>query len=132
MTASLRDATEGDAAALAELWRGAGLVFAAGHARAELASVRRQHPGLLLVAEDERGIAPAVLGTCDGRRGWVNRLATRPDVRGQGLAFRLMATLEARLVKDLWEEDLNITLAVKRRMKQLTIMMNVNQYEIPA
>lgn len=36
------------------------------------------------------------------------------------------------LVKDLLDEDLSITLSVKRRLKQLTIMMNVNQYEVPA
>ncbi len=36
------------------------------------------------------------------------------------------------LVKDLLDEDFGITLSVKRRLKQLTIMMNLNQYEVPA
>ena len=41
--------------------------------------------------------APAVLGTFDGRRGWVNRLATRPGRRGQGHASAVLAELERRL-----------------------------------
>jgi len=35
------------------------------------------------------------------------------------------------VVKDLLDDDFGITLSVKRRLKQLTIMMNVNQYEMP-
>jgi GNAT superfamily N-acetyltransferase len=94
----IREATEHDAAALVDLWRAAGLEFAAGDVPAELGSALRLHPGLVLVAEDEAGLAASVFGTYDGRRGWVNRLATRPDRRGQGLASRLLGTLEARLI----------------------------------
>lgn len=36
------------------------------------------------------------------------------------------------LVKDFLEADFSITLRVKQRIKQLTMIMNVNQYEIPA
>jgi hypothetical protein len=35
------------------------------------------------------------------------------------------------LVKDLTEQDLSITIRVKQRIKQLTIMMNVSEYHIP-
>lgn len=38
-----------------------------------------------------------MLGTFDGRRGWVNRLATRADQRGRGLASAVLAELELRL-----------------------------------
>jgi ribosomal protein S18 acetylase RimI-like enzyme len=38
-----------------------------------------------------------VFGTFDGRRGWVNRLATCPDRLGQGCATAVLAELELRL-----------------------------------
>jgi ribosomal protein S18 acetylase RimI-like enzyme len=93
----IREATQHDDAALAALWRQAGLRFPTEHVSGELASVLARHPGLVLVAEDQRGLAASVLGTYDGRRGWVNRLATRPDWRGHGLASGLLATVEERL-----------------------------------
>jgi ribosomal protein S18 acetylase RimI-like enzyme len=64
---------------------------------AELAAVVARDPDLVLVAEDAAGLAAAVFGTFDGRRGWVNRLATRPDRRGQGCATAVLAELELRL-----------------------------------
>jgi ribosomal protein S18 acetylase RimI-like enzyme len=42
-------------------------------------------------------VTAAVLGTFDGRRGWVNRLATRPGRRRQGHASAVLAGLERRL-----------------------------------
>jgi ribosomal protein S18 acetylase RimI-like enzyme len=93
----IRQATLADSTALTDLWRQAGLSFVAGHVAGELASVLACHPGLVLVAEDQHGLAASVLGAYDGRRGWVNRLATRPDRRGEGLASCLLATVEERL-----------------------------------
>ena len=43
------------------------------------------------------GLAGSVFGTFDGRRGWLNRLATRPDQCGQGIATGLVRELERRL-----------------------------------
>jgi ribosomal protein S18 acetylase RimI-like enzyme len=64
---------------------------------AELGAVLARDPELVLATEDPYGLTAAVLGTFDGRRGWVNRLATRPDRRGQGHATELLAELERRL-----------------------------------
>jgi GNAT superfamily N-acetyltransferase len=38
------------------------------------------------------------IGTFDGRRGWLNRLATSPDRRGKGIATALVRDLERRLL----------------------------------
>ena len=97
--AVIREATERDAPALVGLWQQVGLEFVAEHVPAELAAALRLHPRLVLVAEDEAGLAASVFGTYDGRRGWVSRLATRPDRRGQGLASRLVALVEQRLTQ---------------------------------
>jgi hypothetical protein len=48
-------------------------------------------PDLVLVAEDASGLTAAVFGTFDGRRGWVNRLATRTDRLSQGYASAVLA-----------------------------------------
>jgi len=93
----IRSATLADAAGLISLWQEARLRFDPSSVRSELASVlAREH--LVLVDTDEEGqITGAVLGTFDGRRGWINRLAVRPDRRGRGIASGLMASLEERL-----------------------------------
>jgi uncharacterized protein len=92
----IRSATVGDAASLAELWRTAALRFHPELVASELASVLGQE--LVLVHEEAGQITGTVFGTYDGRRGWVHRLATRPDRRGQGIASGLLAELERRLL----------------------------------
>jgi len=93
----IRTAELADAASLIELWTAAGLTFRPGQVPAELAAVLARDPDLVLIAEDAGGVTAAVLGTFDGRRGWVNRLATRPGRRGQGHASAVLAELERRL-----------------------------------
>ncbi|HLJ99947.1 MAG TPA: ACT domain-containing protein [Streptosporangiaceae bacterium] len=96
----MRAATEADAAGLIALWQAAGLGFDPRAVPAELAGVLARTPQLVLVEEDEAGaIAGAVLGTYDGRRGRVSRLAVRPDLQGRGLGSRLLAELERRLAE---------------------------------
>ncbi len=41
-------------------------------------------------------IVASIWGTYDGRRGWIQRLATAPDQRGRGFAKRLVTLLEQR------------------------------------
>ncbi len=93
----IRTATLADAEHLTELWEAAGLKFGAADVPAELSAVLARDPGLVVVAEDADGLAAAVLGTFDGRRGWVSRLATRPGRRGHGYASAVLAELERRL-----------------------------------
>jgi ribosomal protein S18 acetylase RimI-like enzyme len=93
----IRTAVLDDAASLIELWAAAGLKFRPADVPAELQAILARDPELVVVAEDTDGLAAAVLGTFDGRRGWVNRLATRPGRRGRGLASAVLAELERRL-----------------------------------
>ena len=90
----IRTAEPADAASLIELWTAAGLKFRPGQVPAELAAVLARDPDLVLIAEDAGGVTAAVLGTFDGRRGWVKRLATHPGRRGQGHASAVLAELE--------------------------------------
>jgi ribosomal protein S18 acetylase RimI-like enzyme len=93
----IRTAVLADSASLIELWAAAGLTFRSADVPAELQAILVRDPELVVVAEDTDGLAAAVLGTFDGRRGWVNRLATRPDQRGHGHASAVLAELERRL-----------------------------------
>ena len=101
----MRSARPEDAAALAVLWSRAGLHFRADYVGCELESALAHNPDLVIVAdgsaaEPAGGLAGSVFGTFDGRRGWLNRLATRPDQRGQGLATELVRELERRLLAE--------------------------------
>ena len=97
MPLTIRSATPDDADALVELWHAAGLRFRPHEVTGELVSVTARDPEVVLVAEDESGLVGSVFGAFDGRRGWVNRLATRPDRRGEGVAGELMDRLEEAL-----------------------------------
>lgn len=95
---TIRTATTLDTDNLVSLWRSAGLRFDPSIVAAELRSVLDRDDLVLVEADDGGEIAGAVLGTFDGRRGWVNRLAVRRDMQGRGVGARLLAELERRLI----------------------------------
>ena len=52
---------------------------------------------IFLVAESKERIIGAILGTHDGRKGWINRLAVVPSHQQQGVATALVAAVEKQL-----------------------------------
>jgi ribosomal protein S18 acetylase RimI-like enzyme len=66
--------------------------------RAEVELLLAHDPELVLVAvADDGALAGVVLGSFDGRRGWINRLAVDPTVRRRGVGRALVAEVERRL-----------------------------------
>ena len=65
--------------------------------RAELEAKLTRDPELFLVAEAAGAVAGVVMGTYDGRRGWILRLAVDPGFRRQGIATALVDEVESRL-----------------------------------
>ncbi len=59
----------------------------------------KQPNAIYLVAEIGGNLVGSILGTHDGRKGWINRLAVSPSYRRQGIASRLVAEVEKRLSK---------------------------------
>jgi ribosomal protein S18 acetylase RimI-like enzyme len=93
----LRACRPDDQSAVAGLWRDCGLHPSHSDGPEGLAKKLARDPELFLVAEEEGRIVGTVMGSYDGRRGWINRLAVRPDRQGSGIATVLMAEVERRL-----------------------------------
>lgn len=49
-----------------------------------------KNPGLSFLAEDHGAIVGTVLGSFDGRRGYIQKLVVRKDVRNKGLGKQLI------------------------------------------
>ena len=94
MRAVLRDLDRDDHPAVAAIWRATGQQALP---QDELEAVLRHGPGLVLVADEPgTGVVGVVVGTLDGRRGWIHRLAVHPAHRRAGLATGPVAELERR------------------------------------
>jgi ribosomal protein S18 acetylase RimI-like enzyme len=52
---------------------------------------------IFLVALADKRIVGVVLGTHDGRKGWINRLAVTKEFRRKNIAFKLVSAAETRL-----------------------------------
>ncbi|NIT36414.1 MAG: GNAT family N-acetyltransferase [candidate division Zixibacteria bacterium] len=85
--------------ALVALWREAGLPYRpkGRDAREAIARQLKGGIGVYLVAEVAGAIVGAVLGTHDGRKGWINRLAVLPAYRRRRVGAQLLAEAERRL-----------------------------------
>jgi len=81
------------------LWKRAGLILRPGDDREGVKLKLQRDPDLFLVAEDaDHEIIGVVMGAWDGRRGWINHLAVRPDCQRQGVGKTLTDELEMRLL----------------------------------
>ena len=59
----------------------------------------RSNNTILLVAEFNKNIVGTILGTHDGRKGWINRLAVDAEFRRKNIAKRLVSEIERRFEK---------------------------------
>jgi ribosomal protein S18 acetylase RimI-like enzyme len=97
----IRQFSQKDYDKIIELWRNAGLIFRP-EGRDSSAKINQQIKNvttIILVAEFNGKIVGTVLGTHDGRKGWINRLAVDTEFRGRNVAKRLVAELESRFEK---------------------------------
>lgn len=96
---TIRELRPEDYDALVALWEAAGLPYKP-KGRDSRAAITRQlerPTAIYLVAELDGAMVGSVLGTHDGRKGFINRLAVHPAHRGRGIARRLVAEVERRL-----------------------------------
>lgn len=82
------------------LWQRAGIQLSRSDTVEGIRKKLERDAELFLVVEAEDGkMIGAVMGSYDGRRGWVNHLAVDPDFQGQDVGSRLMQELERRLAR---------------------------------
>lgn len=96
-----RRLTESELHSMVELWKSSGLSHRPrGRDRIpSLRAQRRNAPDLFLGAFLDGRLVGAVIASDDNRRGWINRLAVLPEVRGEGVAKALVKTAEDALRK---------------------------------
>ncbi len=95
---TIRELKVEDYQALCTLWEAAGLPFKpAGRDREERIAQEINGPcSVFLAAEEDGELVGVVLGTHDGRKGWINRLAVLPSHRREGIATALVNAAEER------------------------------------
>lgn len=54
----------------------------------------KEAPGMFLCARVEGRMVGTIMGSSDGRKGYINRLAVIPEFRGKGIAKALIMTIE--------------------------------------
>jgi ribosomal protein S18 acetylase RimI-like enzyme len=79
------------------LWRTVGLILRPGDELDGIKLKLQRDPDLFLVAEDGGEIVGIVMGAWDGRRGWINHLAVKPNRQREGIGRTLIGELEKRL-----------------------------------
>ncbi|MFA4986015.1 MAG: GNAT family N-acetyltransferase [Candidatus Brocadiia bacterium] len=78
------------------LWSTAGIKLTLSDSRPEIEKMLARNPGTCFVALSDGSIIGAVMGSWDGRRGFVHHLAIRPEVQGTGAGKAMMKELERR------------------------------------
>jgi N-acetylglutamate synthase len=123
---SIREMTMDDYDAVTQVWTQAGLPFRPrGRDRREkMRTEMERGTALFFVAEAGGVVVGVVLGTHDGRRGWINRLAVAPAYQRRGIARRLVRAVEARthdlgidIVAALVESENEASLAFFRQIE---------------
>jgi ribosomal protein S18 acetylase RimI-like enzyme len=82
-----------------ELWRQAGATPGVTDTADDLRRAVAESPAHVLVAEVGGRLVGSIIGTFDGWRGNIYRLAVHPDCRRRGVARALVAEVEKRLAQ---------------------------------
>ena len=95
----IRRLTIGDCDEMIKLWERSSLPFKpkGRDSRQEIGRQMTVSPELFLGAFEGRTLVGTVVGSYDGRKGWINRLAVDPEYRRQRIAQLLVARIEDAL-----------------------------------
>lgn len=86
-----------ECARILEIWRQAEAIPRPTDTLPEVQRIVREHPGTLLVGEENGRLVGSVIAGWDGWRGGIYRLAVLPECRRRGVARALVAEAERQL-----------------------------------
>jgi ribosomal protein S18 acetylase RimI-like enzyme len=86
-----------ECARVLEIWHEAEAIARPTDTLPELQRIVREHPGTLLVGEENGRLVGSVIAGWDGWRGGIYRLAVLPECRRRGVARALVAEAERQL-----------------------------------
>ncbi|MBC8490345.1 MAG: GNAT family N-acetyltransferase [Bacteroidetes bacterium] len=86
---------------LISLWKKANLEYKpkGRDRRDKIEKELEDNPSFILLAEEDGELVGSVLGSHDGRKGWLNRLAVAPEYRKKSIARKLVNEAEKKLEK---------------------------------
>src|SRR5437868_3476507 len=96
---SIRDCRLEDVEAVLLLWRQADATPGVTDSAGDLQRAISGSPAQVLVAEVEGRLVGSIIGTFDGWRGNIYRMAVHPEHRRKGIARALVAEIEERLAR---------------------------------
>jgi ribosomal protein S18 acetylase RimI-like enzyme len=96
---TIRVANADDYDELIAVWKASGSEISPRGRETRAAFVRHveRFPGLSLVALDGGQVVGVVLGSHDGRKGWISRLAVLPTYRRRGVAAELVTVCDTAI-----------------------------------
>lgn len=95
-----RSFTLNDFDSVVHLWRKAGLILSLSDTSEGLKKKLKRDSELFFVAEEDHHIIGVVMGSYDGRRGWINHLAVDPEYQGRKIGQAMIMELEKRFKKE--------------------------------
>ncbi|WP_445490903.1 GNAT family acetyltransferase [Niallia sp. 03133] len=107
-----RSFTLDDFDSVINLWKKAGITLSRSDTYQGMKEKLKRDKELFFLMEDDNRIIGVVMGTYDGRRGWVNHLAVDPAFQGQNIGQKIIAELENRF-KQLGCEKVNLLIEME-------------------
>lgn len=96
---NFREFTLDDFDSVINLWKKAGLIISRSDTLEGLKKKIKRDPQLFFVMEKDSFIIGVVMGSYDGRRGWINHLAVDPEYQGMKIGQQIIKELELRFKK---------------------------------
>lgn len=127
----IREFTMDDYEKVVALWEEAGIHYRPNgrESRSRMARELQGGQALFLVATIDKKIVGVVMGTHDGRKGWINRLAVNQDFRRQKVASQLVAAVETRL--NALDIDINACLIEPENSASRTFFNKLGYTKVP-
>jgi ribosomal protein S18 acetylase RimI-like enzyme len=88
-----------DQEAVVDLWMKCGLVVPHNNPISDIERKLKVNPEWFLVGVIENEVMATCMAGYEGHRGWINYLAVRPDLQGQGFGKKIMDHAESLLTK---------------------------------